>query len=375
MSNNSEKRGAYTQEGIRSLIKSGRIKTLKNFKDSHVSVASLDITVEDEAYEIDRLFKPLAQSKEKIRDILPLMSPKPIKIGDIMYPGKMYLAKASVDLNFSPGLYMYSNAKSSSGRNFLLVRIVADGIAMFDGVNTGSGYEGELWLTFEPLAYPVILTDKETYSQIRILDKDTRMDKLDMESLLAKNDILFRRQNLQAYSQDSLALLSEDGAVITTIYAKANSFVGYKVKENINKAVDLSRRDIDSKDYFEKVYAKALSPDSSDGYIELEQHQKYLLCTNEALKIPETVCSELKALDPRLGLFFSHFAGFFDPGFFGTGTLEIIPIHNMSIRTKDPVAKFYFEFLKDVTVSYGDHAANYQGQIETKLPKQFKDFD
>ena len=370
------KYGAYTREDLFSLINKGRIKTLSSFKDSHVSVASIDVTVEDEAYEIEKVLKPLSQKKEKIRDILNLMNPKPFKIGDTMYPGKSYIAKASLDLDFTPGLYMYGNAKSSSGRNFLLVRMLADEVGMFDGVDMRSrGYTGELWMVFEPLVYPIILTKDETYLQIRVLNKDTRMNKDDLDQFLIENNLLYRRQNLEPYSQDNLSLLTYNGSILTTIYAPANQLVGYRVKENILDAVDLTKRDIDGEKYFEKVYAKELFSGSVDGYIELKQNQKYLLCTNEVLKIPTNICSELKALDPRLGLFFSHFAGFFDPGFFGTGTLEVIPMHDMVMRAKDPVARFEFEYLREDTDAYGvGTAANYQGQIDTKLPKQFKNF-
>ena len=264
------KYGAYTREDLFSLINKGRIKTLSSFKDSHVSVASIDVTVEDEAYEIEKVLKPLSQKKEKIRDILNLMNPKPFKIGDTMYPGKSYIAKASLDLDFTPGLYMYGNAKSSSGRNFLLVRMLADEVGMFDGVDMRSrGYTGELWMVFEPLVYPIILTKDETYLQIRVLNKDTRMNKDDLDQFLIENNLLYRRQNLEPYSQDKLSLLTYNGSILTTIYAPANQLVGYRVKENILDPVDLTKRDIDGEKYFEKVYAKVLYPGSVDGYIEL----------------------------------------------------------------------------------------------------------
>ena len=88
------------------------------------------------------------------------------------------------------------------------------------------------------------------------------------------------------------------------------------------------------------------------------------------LKIPESNTAELTALDPRLGFFFTHFAGFFDPGFFGTATLEVFAPQNEYLRHKKPLARFEFELMKSETVSYAV-AGNYSGQIETQLPKQF----
>ncbi len=370
------KYGAYNRNDLFELINSGRIKTLSNFKDNHVSVASIDVTVEEEAYEIEKVLKPISYKKEKIRDILNLMNTKPFKIGDIMYPGKSYIAKASIDLDFNSGLYMYGNAKSSSGRNFLLVRMLADEVGIFDGVDMkNDAYSGELWLVFEPLAYPIILTKDETYLQIRVLNKDTRMNKDSLDKFLIENNILYKRNDMQPYDKDKVLNLTHNGSILTTIFAPANQLIGYKVKENISEAIDLTKRDIEAEKYFEKIYVKPLYKGSKDGYIELKQNQKYLLSTNEVLKIPTNICSELKALDPRLGLFFSHFAGFFDPGFFGTGTLEVIPIHDMVMRAGDIVARFEFEYLRENADAYGvGTLANYQGQIDTKLPKQFKSF-
>jgi dCTP deaminase len=105
--------------------------------------------------------------------------------------------------------------------------------------------------------------------------------------------------------------------------------------------------------------------------IALQPGRCYLLSTNEMFKVPDDHCSELVALDPRFGHVFSHFAGFFDPGFFGTATLEVysaLPAP-VFLRHKQPFAKFVLEKLRSPTVPY---ANNYQGQIGTKLPKQFK---
>ena len=96
----------------------------------------------------------------------------------------------------------------------------------------------------------------------------------------------------------------------------------------------------------------------------------YLLSTHEMFKVPVHLCAELRALDPRLGLFFSHFAGFFDSGFFGTATLEVLAPFDMVLRHGDPVARFELEHLRSETVSYAN-AGTYQKQVFTQLPKQF----
>src|SRR6202043_3450187 len=41
----------------------------------------------------------------------------------------------------------------------------------------------------------------------------------------------------------------------------------------------------------------------------------YLLMSNEAVRIPPTLASEMTAYDPTSGELRTHYAGFFDPGF------------------------------------------------------------
>jgi len=368
--------GVYSKNDLSDLTKLGRIQALKNFKDSHISVASIDITVEDEIYEVEGFFKPLVNKKESIRDILKLIDKKKLNLGDVMYPGKIYVAKASIDLDFPPGLFMYINPKSTSGRNFLLVRTIADEIGIFDGVDAREmGYTGELWLVFEPLVYPIILTQEEAYTQMRVSNQDTRMNNESLKQFLISNNIIFDRQDNIPYKQGEIFRFINQASILNTLYAPANKFVGYLVKENITVPVDLTKRDLNPDLYFEKIFAKEFEKNNPIGYIELKQNRKYLLSTNELLKIPNHICGELKNIDPKLGLFFSHFAGFFDPGFFGTGTLEVTPMHNLILRHQEPIARLELEYLRNETVSYAEVQNNYAGQIETKLPKQFKKFE
>ncbi len=295
-----------------------------------------------------------------------------VSLGSVMEVGSTYLVKASLDINSPPGLYGYLNAKSSSGRNFLFVRSLADGIHEFDSVDRrNKGYTGELWLAIQPLAFPVILTDKECYSQLRMFDADTRFSKSDLERILISHDLLYRRKTKEAYAQSELSLFTDDGSVLCTLDARPGVCVGYKAKRNA-KPLDLTmRKSVDPRHYFEQVFAESFGEGKYDGCVYVEAGHHYLLATNEMLKIPLSTTAELTALDPRLGFFFTHFAGFFDPGFFGTATLEVFAPHNTVLRHKQPIARFVYESMRSETFSYGENG-NYHEQIETQLPKQFK---
>ncbi len=363
--------GVFSQNDLKGLIKNNRINTLPGFKDEHVGPASIDLTVtSSDMYKVEKLFRPRGQGNEDVYNTLEMMGAKSISLGHEMIPGYEYVAKSSVNVNFSPGMYAYANAKSTSGRNFLLVRTLADRLGWFDTVDKkNEGYTGNIWLVLQPLIYPVILTQLECYNQLRVFDGDTRFNEDDLRRTLQEGDILYRRDE-SPYPQGKLSLFSNDGSVFCTLFAEGKKLVGFRAKKT-RRALDLSSRNVDPREYFSPVYAEeAIKGDPQSGFVRLRAGEHYLFSTNEMLRIPDYLCAELRSLDPRLGLFFSHFAGFFDPGFFGTATLEVLAPYDMVLRHKDPVARFVFERMRNKTASYAD-SGTYRKQIETRLPKQF----
>ncbi len=373
---NSVNCGVFSQNDLRHLVKASRVIPCDGFEDKHIGPASIDLTISgDHVYVLHQAFKPSARKGETVRQLIeyfsPTNGPKTVGLGDVLYPGCTYLAKASVNVNFPPGMYAYTNAKSTSGRNFLLVRVIADMCEGFDAIdNRRSGYSGEVWFLMQPLAYPVVLTNKEAYIQMRVFDGDTRFSERDLQIVLQEHDFLHRHNDVP-YKQGELSLFSEDGSIFTTLRAKSGKLIGFKaVRGTAVKPLDLTLRGLDPREYFEPVYGDVDPSDSDGGTVTLDPSSYYLLSTNEKLNVPVSACSELRMLDPRAGLFFSHFAGFFDPGFYGTPTLEVVSVMPTTLRHKDVVARFGLERMRSVTPSYAS-VGNYAGQRRTTLPKQF----
>ena len=361
--------GVFPRSTLFSLIFAQRIESLKNFSEEHVGPASVDLTTTGEAYRIDTVLQPDAKKGETIRTLLPWMNAKKIEVGDTMEVGVSYLAKATVNVNFPPQVYAYFNAKSTSGRNFLFVRTLADEMFMFDAADRRhEGYSGEIWLLLEPLTYPIVLTDKECYNQARVFNADTRCAQADLDRILLDHNILFRRDRIQ-YRQGELSYFTHDGTVLTTLYAK-DGVVGFRAKHT-TRSLALTDRSVDPHDYFEPVSAEQLEKGNDRSWgVRIEAGWYYLLNTIEMIKVPEGYAAELIALDRRLGDIFTHFAGFFDPGFFGTATLEIYSPRRVFLRHGQPFARFVFERLAAPSPLYGEKS-NYQGQVGTRLPKQF----
>jgi hypothetical protein len=108
----------------------------------------------------------------------------------------------------------------------------------------------------------------------------------------------------------------------------------------------------------------------------------YLLMSNEAVRIPPELASEMTAYDPTAGELRTHYAGFFDPGFGydredafrGSRAALEVRAHDVPFMVEhgQPVCKLTFErMLEPPTRLYGEGiGSNYQRQEET-LGKHF----
>lgn len=364
--------GVFPKADLQALIDNGRIIVGKTFSPQHVGEASIDVTITDEVYIIDRVLQPNQKHGETVRGLLPMMGAKKTSLGEIVNVGSHCLAKASIELNFPPGMYGFFNAKSTSGRLFVFVRTLADRVFMFDSADRRrEGYSGEVWLVIEPLAFPVVLSSEECFNQLRVFDGDTRFDEGDLLRLLQTEDLLYRRDGKTPYAQGELSLFTNDGSVLCTLYAKGCEHIGYKTKLGDVKAINLSDRNLDPRAYFEPLYAQQLIKDHEGSWgVQVEAGRHLLLATGQMFKVPTICSSELVALDRRLGDVFTHFAGYFDPGFFGTGTLEVFSPRTVFLRHGQPLARFTLERMRSQAPSYAERGT-YAGQVATRLPKQF----
>lgn len=369
-------KGVFSEQGLLELVQAGRIIPRDNFSLDHIGPASIDLGITGEIYKVATVVKPRQNTHDTVRSLLPMMGAVPHPFEEPMLVGAHYLAKASIDINFSPGMYGYANAKSTSGRLFNFARTLMDGVAGFDTVDRRhEGLSGELWLSIDPLAFPILPSTIERYAQLRVFSGDTRFSNQDLLDLLAKKDLLFRSKTLQPYLQRELNLFTHSGSILGTLHAKGDMPIGYVTRNPYGLApINLSARNILPQDYFEPVFATQLiSGDDSSWGIWLEPDRHYLLSTNEAFKIPEDCSLELAPLNRYFGDVFTHYAGFCDPGFFGTITLEVYSPRRVFIRHKDPIIEGVLERIMSPTVSYAEKG-NYQGQMGTRLPKQFSQY-
>ena len=158
----------------------------------------------------------------------------------------------------------------------------------------------------------------------------------------------------------------------------ADEVVGYRAIKNGN-VIDVDKAGgYAAEDFWEPIYAR------SDGRLILDPDEFYILASREKLQIPPDLAAEMAPIDPAIGEFRVHYAGFFDPGF-GQGAdgrpnaRAVLEVRSRDvpflIEDGQPVGRLVYETLADAADElYGAGAAsNYQGQ-GLKLSKHFRDF-
>ena len=113
----------------------------------------------------------------------------------------------------------------------------------------------------------------------------------------------------------------------------------------------------------------------------LDPHQFYILASRERIHIPPDLAAEMVPIDPTMGEFRVHYAGFFDPGFGYTehghpGSKAVLEVrsHEVPFVLEDGqiIGRLEYEKLAEKPDAlYGEvGTSNYQGQ-GLKLSKHF----
>lgn len=361
--------GAFPSQTIREMIEAGCIT---GAKDENVQPASLDLSISDEVYEIEGIFQP--RHDETIRDVLSLVRNKKHDLSGPLQKGKLYLAKLSETFDLPESVYGYCNPKSTTGRLDLHVRVLADRVSRYDTL-APRGWSGELWLLIIPNSFSVKIPGGHPLSQVRFFSGDTRFDELSLELAMKKDKLIWRSNDGGPLSYGELYVRDGDGYAILTAGLKNSEIAGYRAVET-DEVIDLANvGGYDPALFFAPITLE-------DNRTTLRRGEFYILSTNESVRIPNHLTSEMVPMDERSGDFRSHYAGFLDPGW-GMGkdgdgngrpfTLEVRPFEDVFVRHNQPIAKIRFERLTaEPEEGYDEISSNYTVQPGPKLAKQFK---
>ena len=331
--------GILPCQSIETLIATGAITSDTPFDADQVQPASLDLRLSNEAWRVRASFLP---GQRKVLDRIADVSMHPIDLsgGYVLEKGCVYIARLQERLSLPRGLIARANPKSSTGRVDVFVRLLTDQGASFDDV--AEGYDGPLYMEIAPQTFSILVRPGTRLNQLRL--KAGEPPKLETRS------------------------------VGVDLQAGDNGIVGYRGRRHAG-VVNMDHIDgHDPRDFWEPLTLRR-------GELLLDPGEFYILASSDDVEIPVDQAAEMTPIDPSVGEFRVHYAGFFDPGFgtdeaHGAGSKGVL-----EVRTHDTpfllehgqiVARLVYEPLTmRPTRLYGEGGSHYQSQ-GLKLSKHFR---
>jgi len=328
--------GILPCQAIEALIANGAISAESAFDVDQVQPASLDLRLGARAWRVRASFLPGAHTvRERIATVA--MHEVDLTVGAVLERGCVYIAELQERLKLPAGVSARANPKSSTGRVDVFVRLLTDRGNRFDDVD--AHYDGPLYMEIAPQTFSVLVRSGTRLNQLRL--KAGQPPQLRIESV---------------------------GVDLT------GEIAGFRGRRHAG-LVDLDKEDgHDPRDFWEPLRPK-------DGQLLLDPGEFYILASKGAVEIPVLEAAEMTPIDPSVGEFRVHYAGFFDPGFgtdeaHGNGSRGVLEVrsHETPFILEDgqTVARLVYEPLTEKPNRlYGDLGSHYQRQ-GLKLSKHFR---
>ncbi len=357
--------GLLARQRILALVHTGAVAAAAPIEPTQLQPASLDLRLSGEAYRVRASFLPGqgAGVLERLRSL----NPERVSLqgdGAVLEKGIVYIAPLIERLALPAGVSGAANPKSSTGRLDIFTRLIVDGSDAFDAVP--ESYAGPLWAEISPRSFSVRVREGTRLNQLRFRDGGALV--LDAEALRARHEAM-------ALVDRPLAL--RDGLIVHVGLAGAQGeVVGYRAIKN-SDVIDVDRAaGYAAADFWEPILARA------DRRLVLDPDEFYILASREQMQIPADLAAEMAPIDPAIGEFRVHYAGFFDPGFGQGADGRPAARAVLEVRSRDvpflledgqPVGRLVFEELADAADElYGaGETSNYQHQ-GLKLSKHFR---
>ena len=334
--------GILPYQAIEALIDQGAVRAASPYAPDQLQPASLDLRLGGAAWRVRASFLPGRGRTvaERMQDVA--MHRLDLTSGAVLERGCVYIAELQERLDLPVHVAARANPKSSTGRVDVFVRLLTDGGEAFDDV--APGYRGPLYLEIAPQTFSVLVRTNTRLNQLRLKRGDPA--KLSVRRV---------------------------GVDLT------GALAGFRARRHAG-VVDLDHEDGHiPRDFWEPLEGR---PNRHGvGELLLDPGEFYILASKEAVEIPADQAAEMTPIDPTVGEFRVHYAGFFDPGFgteeaLGSGSRAVLEVrsHEAPFLLEDgqTVARLVFEPLTErPSRLYGFDGSHYQNQ-GLKLSKHFK---
>jgi dCTP deaminase len=331
--------GILPCQSIDALIGEGRIAAASAFAEGQVQPASLDLRLGARAWRVRASF--LAGGGRTVGERIPHVAMHELDLtqGAVLERGCLYIAELQETLALPQGVSARANPKSSTGRIDVFVRLLTDRSALFDDV--AEGYAGPLHVEIAPQTFSVLARTGVRLNQLRLRSGPPKP--LDTTSV---------------------------GVDLT------GDIAGYRARRHAG-VIDLDKvGGHDPRDYWEPMTPR-------DGELLLDPGEFYILASKQAVEVPRGQAAEMTPIDPSVGEFRVHYAGFFDPGF-GTaemgasGSRAVLEVRSREtpflLEDGQTVARLVYEAMAErPDRAYGDGGSHYQRQ-GLRLSKHFRDW-
>ncbi|HEX9169173.1 MAG TPA: 2'-deoxycytidine 5'-triphosphate deaminase [Roseiarcus sp.] len=365
--------GLFGRQKIKAMIGRKLIRSETEIEPSQFQPASLDLRISKEAYRVRASFLPGRGSS--VRDRLKSLNAEPVSLagkGAVLEKGIIYVARLLERLELRRNISGAANPKSSTGRLDIFTRLIVDESEAFDDVPLD--YKGELWLEISPRSFSVRVKAGSKLCQVRFRSRSSNQIR-DKHTFALEDAEIRKRHVLSPLVAGELDL--REGLVLRIdLGGLGEKIVGYRAIKN-SDVIDVNRlRGYRIEDFWEPILA------GDDRRLILDPDQFYILASREKVQIPADLAAEMAPIDPAIGEFRVHYAGFFDPGFGQGADGQPSARAVLEVRSRDvpflledaqPVGRLVYEKLAGAADElYGsDPNSNYQHQ-GLKLSKHFR---
>jgi dCTP deaminase len=329
--------GILPCQSISDLVDRGAILAEGGVGADQVQPASLDLRLGRRAWRVRASFLPRPGGTVAARIADVAMHELDLTAGTVLERGCVYIAELQEALALPGGVSARANPKSSTGRIDIFVRLLTDGQPSFDDV--ADNYRGPMFLEIAPQTFSILVRTGTRLNQLRL--------KRGAVTPLAAIDV---------------------GVDLT------GEIAGYRARRHAG-VVDMDLVDgHDPHDFWDEMRPRR-------GELLLDPGEFYILASKQAIEIPVDQAAEMIPIDPAVGEFRVHYAGFFDPGFGvaeagGQGSRGVLEVRSREtpflLEDGQTVARLVYEPLTERPIRlYGDGVSHYQRQ-GLRLAKHFR---